>query len=50
MGLEKLPSQQGSERKGEMETCPRCGGTGKAAGSNDPCGRCRGTGKLSSGR
>jgi DnaJ-class molecular chaperone len=50
MGLEKLPSQQGSERKAEMETCPRCDGTGKAAGTKDPCGRCRGTGKLSSGR
>ena len=42
MGIEKLPS--GREGKGELETCPRCSGTGKAYG-NDKCGRCSGTGK-----
>jgi DnaJ-class molecular chaperone len=47
MGIEKLPS--GREGKGELETCPRCSGRGKASG-NDPCGRCHGTRKIPSAR
>lgn len=46
MGLEKLPS--GRESKNELETCPRCRGTGRSDG--EICGRCKGTGKIPSAR
>jgi DnaJ-class molecular chaperone len=46
MGIERMP--QGGERKGELETCPRCGGSGRSG--TEKCGRCKGTGKLPSAR
>jgi DnaJ-class molecular chaperone len=47
MGLEKMPNRTGD--KAEYETCPRCGGSGKAS-ANDSCGRCKGNGKIPSAR
>lgn len=43
MGIERLPSSK--DGKNELETCPRCNGTGKAYG-NDKCGRCNGMGRF----
>jgi DnaJ-class molecular chaperone len=49
MSLEKMPNRPAGERKAEWETCPRCGGSGKAS-ATDSCGRCKGSGKIPSAR
>lgn len=45
MGIEKTPNS--GEGK-ELETCPRCRGTGRSG--DEKCARCKGTGKLPSAR